>query len=516
MSEAQLPTASNRADSELSRKPHSSKPPPARTPLPVFQAFLTLIIQFSEPITATVIYPFIIKAVRSTGITEGDEKKTGYYAGVIESVFFLTECLSVFRWGRASDKYGRRPVLLFGPLGLAIAMFGFGLSRSFWALMVFRGFQGVFNGNIGVARTVMTELTDPTNRVDLFTLTPIVWSLGLTLGPAIGGLLAYPADTWPNAFRGWPLFVQHPWFLPCAVTGIFSFGIFVVSFLGLKETSKRDRKSQRRSPSQESDGTLNENENTPLIQDDVERETYHSIATPTSSETPPESRRNGSFISLLSDPILRRTLLSHAFLAFTDMSYQVLIPLVYSTSISVGGLGLSPYQLGVIMATMGFGGGALNILVFKPILKRIGPRKTYMISYSALILDFGLFWVLRELAGGWFGRVNWVVWVLIGVQMVVSTFGYAMWNAMGLCIIGSAPPGALGATNGLAQTVSSGMRCLGPVFASSLYSISLETKLVGERGHLVELVMIMITLVGVCASTMLDKKLDGFETAVDE
>jgi MFS family permease len=138
-----------------------------KTPLPKYQLFLTLFIQSSEPITATVIYPFIAQLIRSTGITNGDETKVGYYAGIIvcassffwlcgtdiviqESIFFITECLFVFQWGRAADRYGRRPILLLGPLGLAIAMVGFGLSKTFWPLVVFRAAQGVFNGNIGV------------------------------------------------------------------------------------------------------------------------------------------------------------------------------------------------------------------------------------------------------------------------------------------------------------------------------------------------------------------------------
>lgn len=45
---------------------------------------------------------------------------------------------------------GRKPVLLLGPFGLAISMLGFGLSKSFTSLLVFRFLQGVFNGNIGM------------------------------------------------------------------------------------------------------------------------------------------------------------------------------------------------------------------------------------------------------------------------------------------------------------------------------------------------------------------------------
>jgi hypothetical protein len=60
-----------------------------RTPLPKFQLSLVLLIQFAEPITALVIYPFINQFVQSTGITGGDDRKSGYYAGVIVSAMAM-------------------------------------------------------------------------------------------------------------------------------------------------------------------------------------------------------------------------------------------------------------------------------------------------------------------------------------------------------------------------------------------------------------------------------------------
>lgn len=80
-------------------------------------------------LSALVIYPFVVQFVRDTGVTGGEETKTGFYAGLLESTFFLSESLTVFQFGRLSDIYGRRPVLLLGPLGLGIAMLGFGLSK---------------------------------------------------------------------------------------------------------------------------------------------------------------------------------------------------------------------------------------------------------------------------------------------------------------------------------------------------------------------------------------------------
>ena len=68
-----------------------------------------------------------------------------------ESVFFIAEAMTVVFWGMASDRFGRRPILILGPLGLSIVMLGFGISTQFWSLVMFRCFQGVFNGNIGLS-----------------------------------------------------------------------------------------------------------------------------------------------------------------------------------------------------------------------------------------------------------------------------------------------------------------------------------------------------------------------------
>ncbi|KAF5384044.1 hypothetical protein D9757_006980 [Collybiopsis confluens] len=464
--------------------------PVKRTPLRKFQVFLTLIIQTMEPIAATVIYAFITQAIRMTGITRQDEKKIGYYAGILESTFFFSECLSVFHWGRASDAFGRRPVLLLGPLGLSVAMVGFGLSRSFWSMVVFRAAQGIFNGNIGVSRTVLAELTDPTNRVDVFSFLPIVWASGTTLGPAVGGLFANPATRWPKVFGNNGFFEQYPFFLPCAIIGLLAFLVFAICFIGLKESSPKFQSPEIRT-----------GENSPLLPSE------ESASDTASTDTAmPEVSSPPSFAQLLSHPVLRATLLNRAFLAFTEMSYAVLIPLVYSTSIEVGGLGLSPYQLGITMGIYGFGGGVLNILVLKRIVKRLGPRKAYIISYATFIWDLSMFWVLRAVVAH-FGKVNLLVWVLIFGQLSVSTFIHPMWNSMALLVVSGAPPGALGATNGLAQVISSATRTLAPTVASSLFSISLETRLIG--GHLVEFVMLGITLLGIHVSFALPKELEA-------
>lgn len=61
------------------------------TPLPTLQLFILLYLQLAEPLTSTVVYPFVNQLVRETGVTGGDERKTGYYAGLIVRLrFFCT------------------------------------------------------------------------------------------------------------------------------------------------------------------------------------------------------------------------------------------------------------------------------------------------------------------------------------------------------------------------------------------------------------------------------------------
>jgi len=82
---------------------------------------------------------------------------------VQESVFYATEAVCVLQWGRASDRIGRKPVLLGGLLGITLSMIGFGLSRQFWSAVLARCAEGALCGNIGVAKGMIAELTDASN-----------------------------------------------------------------------------------------------------------------------------------------------------------------------------------------------------------------------------------------------------------------------------------------------------------------------------------------------------------------
>ncbi|KAG1748654.1 major facilitator superfamily domain-containing protein [Suillus lakei] len=158
--------------------------PKPKTPLPKLQLGILMTLQLAEPIASTSIFPYINQLIRELGITGGDDAAVGYYAGIIESLFFVGQALTVLRWTRLSDRIGRKPVLVIGLSGTCISMLCFGLSTTFWSLVI----------------RLMGELTDSTNMAQAFSLLLIVWSLGGFIGPLIGGTLARPQDHWPTLF----------------------------------------------------------------------------------------------------------------------------------------------------------------------------------------------------------------------------------------------------------------------------------------------------------------------------
>jgi MFS family permease len=92
-----------------------------------------------------------LQLIRELGVTNGDEAKgeqeilrlfllpwlaVGYYVGMIQSLFFATQAMTVLHWSRLSDIVGRKPVLLIGLFCLSSSMCCFGLSTTYWGLVI--------------------------------------------------------------------------------------------------------------------------------------------------------------------------------------------------------------------------------------------------------------------------------------------------------------------------------------------------------------------------------------------
>ncbi len=116
----------------------------------------------------------------------------------LNAVYSLAQFLCVPLWGRAADRWGRRPVLLVGTLGSAMAMGVFGAATSLPMLFAARAMHGAMTGNIAAAQAYIADATTPERRTQAMGVVGVAFGLGFILGPALGGQLAQ----WGQAL-GW-------------------------------------------------------------------------------------------------------------------------------------------------------------------------------------------------------------------------------------------------------------------------------------------------------------------------
>jgi MFS family permease len=205
------------------------------TPLPLKTLIVLCVVILSEPMSMSILFPFVVYMVRDFDIAE--EKDIGYYVGFIASSFSLAQLLTAIAWGRLSDRFGRRAILLIGLLGNSITMLFFGLSKSLqWAIMS-RALCGFLNGNIGVAKSAASEISDKTNRGTVFGIFGGCYGIGMIFGPAIGGLLQNPVN---NGYIQSEFLAYYPYFLPCAFSAAISLFGFIVGLIYLPKSFKTE------------------------------------------------------------------------------------------------------------------------------------------------------------------------------------------------------------------------------------------------------------------------------------
>lgn len=125
------------------------------------QLAILTIARLSEPLTQTSLQAYLFYQLRSFDPSlPGSTIAT--QAGILQGSFTGAQFLTAILWGRLADSeyMGRKRVLLIGLSGTCISCLGFGFSRSFAAAAVFRTLGGALNSNVGVMRTMISEIIE--------------------------------------------------------------------------------------------------------------------------------------------------------------------------------------------------------------------------------------------------------------------------------------------------------------------------------------------------------------------
>ncbi|WP_230182581.1 MFS transporter [Aquabacterium sp. CECT 9606] len=122
--------------------------------------------------------------------------------GAAQAAFAIAQFFSAPVLGALSDRYGRRPILLLGLLGMGINFFVTALASEFWMLLAVRVMGGAVCANIAVANAYVADITVPEERAKNYGMLGAMFGLGFILGPVLGGVLGNQDLHWPFLLAG--------------------------------------------------------------------------------------------------------------------------------------------------------------------------------------------------------------------------------------------------------------------------------------------------------------------------
>lgn len=104
-------------------------------------------------------------------------------------LYSLAQFVAAPVWGRLSDKYGRKPILVATSFGYAGSFLLLAAADTLPLLIASRVFGGLMAGNLAAAQAYVSDVTTAENRAKGMGLIGAAFGLGFVFGPAIGGIL---------------------------------------------------------------------------------------------------------------------------------------------------------------------------------------------------------------------------------------------------------------------------------------------------------------------------------------
>ncbi|KAK7533066.1 major facilitator superfamily domain-containing protein [Phyllosticta citribraziliensis] len=377
------------------------------------------------------------------------EEDLGFYSGLIESLFSFTQMLVMIPWGRAADRIGRKPVLLFSMTGIALSISIFGMAKSFWQMVLFRCMAGIFGGVIVTVRAMISEISTPKTQARAFSWFSTSSNIGIMFGPLIGGALSNPAEQLPSVFGNNQFLKDYPYCLPGFAIGGIAWTALLANAFFTKETLKRKTRGS-------------------------------------SSSAKPMSTWE-----VLCAPGVGMVLVIYFWTMIIALSFTAVLPVFLFTRPELGGYGFSPLQISLYMALLGISQTLWVLLVFPPLQRRYSTGAVFRGCALFWPLVFVMYPVGSLLLRAGFVRAFWTAALLNGVLGSGVAMSYTC-STLTLNDI-SPSPATLGTLNAVALSLGSGVRAFAPAAFASFYAVGVRGHLLG--GYLVWLVFFLLAVV---------------------
>ena len=321
-------------------------------------------------------------------------------------VFSLLQFLSAPLWGRASDAYGRKPILFFSMLGSALAYIGLMNAHSLEALVVARALGGIMSGNISAAFAYATDVTGFANRAKGLGIVGSAFGLGFAVGPALGGYLGVDSSGQASMF--------YPALLSAVMSSVACLGVFL--FL---------------------------QESLPL----ESRKPWSALATGATAVAGSASSR-----MLFAQPKLLALIAVGLIVSVGAATMQTAYPFWARDTFGfqLPQIGLQ-FLLLALLSAAGQGG------LVGPVVKRVGEKGAAMLSIAGLTVGLSILAIAHH---------SWQMWLGL---IVFGAFLGLLTPTLNSLVSFQAEPNNRGAVMGFSQSASSLGRIIGPAISGPVY-----------------------------------------------
>ena len=375
----------------------------------LFSVFLTI---FLDLVGFGMFIPLLPQVAR-------DFSATNAQAAALSTYFSVGTLVAVLVFGRMSDKWGRKKILMFTIALSALAQFATGFATTYLYLVVVRLVAGIASGNISVAQATISDVTVPQERGRSMVVIGVAFGAGFAVGPAIGALVTR-------------FFPDHTLFSIACVAAVLNALNFLLLVFKLPETHHRFA--------------------SPKLAALLEEVKAASPAVVKPEHGGSKSIRQELGLLLKSKP-LRVVMLLQFLQVFGFVGAETVLPLVLKD-----GYSLAPARIYDVFVLLGVAVLFLNGYVARILLKKFGEVRT--LNLGQILLTFGLA-ALPLFAPHL---------LLLPLAIVVLASGTSFANpSLSALTSRLSPPDAQGLAFGTTQSLGSFARIVGPAFLGYLY-----------------------------------------------
>ena len=168
-----------------------------------------------------------------------DTNSINFHIGLLTSIYPLFQLIFVVVWGKLSDRYGRKPIILIGLIGFVIMQLLTGLATSLTMLYIARIFGGIFTSSvIPVSNAYLSDITSEKRRTKIMAWSGVAISSGVIFGPVLGSFLSQTNLHFKYSF--WILHLDR-FSVPFILVALLGFTVLVILIKSFRNTKPVSR-----------------------------------------------------------------------------------------------------------------------------------------------------------------------------------------------------------------------------------------------------------------------------------